>query len=231
MGIRERYTEKFKELLIEGEIVSRSESTDDHDYGVGEHVDRSKFVEWRTKVVTLLSEILPIKSPLRKTCERYLELMHTKRVCDDIFAMLHGCRKDFEDGMFDDLEKRVEADVSVNYLEQAERLMRDKDGADHTYIAAAVLAGAVLEKALRTLCKKASPPIPVNKVGGQAKTLNPLIDDLKKANVFNEIEAKQLRTWADIRNAAAHGRFEEFDRAQVEAMLVDVQRFLGAYMK
>lgn len=231
MEIRERYKEKFKELLAEGEIVGRSASNDIQDYGFGEYVDRSKFVEWRTKVVTLLSGILPIKSPLRKTCEHCLEQRHTKRVCDDIFAMLQGCREDFEDGMFDDLEKRVEADVSVNYLEQAERLMKDKDGADHTHIAAAVLAGAVLEKALRTLCKKASPPISVNKVGGQAKTLNPLIDDLKKANVFNEIEAKQLRTWADIRNAAAHGRFEEFDRAQVEAMLVGVQRFLGAYMK
>ena len=30
-----------------------------------------------------------------------------------------------------------------------------------------------------------------------------LIDDLKAVNVYNELKAKQLRSWADIRNAAA----------------------------
>jgi hypothetical protein len=36
-------------------------------------------------------------------------------------------------------------------------------------------------------------------------TLNPLIDDLKKAGAFNELKAKQLRVWAAIRNkGSAH---------------------------
>jgi hypothetical protein len=48
------------------------------------------------------------------------------------------------------------------------------------------------------------------KPDGDPKTSNPLIDDLKKAGVFNELKARQLRAWADIHNKAAHGEFGQF---------------------
>ena len=58
----------------------------------------------------------------------------------------------------------------------------------------------------------------------------PLIDSLKKRNVFNEIVAKQLRTWAGIRNSAAHGEFEQFNKTQVESMLKGIELFLSQYL-
>ena len=61
--------------------------------------------------------------------------------------------------------------------------------------------------------------------------MNPLIDDLKEAGVFNEIYAKQLRAWADIRNAAAHGQFEEFTKEQVALMIEGINQFLFNYMQ
>ena len=73
-------------------------------------------------------------------------------------------------------------------------------------------------------------PIALDNAKGEPKTLNPLIDDLKKANVFNELKAKQLRAWADVRNAAAHGEFAKFNRQDVEQMLVGVQNFLADYL-
>lgn len=41
---------------------------------------------------------------------------------------------------------------------------------------------------------------------------------------------KRIRTWADIRNAAAHGRPEEFTREQVGLMLVGLRNFLVEHM-
>ena len=51
----------------------------------------------------------------------------------------------------------------------------------------------------------------------------------KKRKVFNELTAKQLRSWADIRNSAAHGKFEEFNRSQVESMVSGVLDFLARH--
>jgi uncharacterized protein YutE (UPF0331/DUF86 family) len=90
-----------------------------------------------------------------------------------------------------------------------------------------VLSGAVLEKALRALCARQQPQIPTTNANGDNKTLNPLIDDLKKAGVFNELKAKQLRAWADIRNKAAHGEFAQFTKTDVEQMLAGISTFLA----
>ena len=68
------------------------------------------------------------------------------------------------------------------------------------------------------------------KSNGNKLTLNPLIDELKTAGVFNELIAKQLRAWADIRNAAAHGEFDRFSRSDVETMIKGIDSFLATYM-
>jgi hypothetical protein len=97
------------------------------------------------------------------------------------------------------------------------------------HVPAAVLSGAVLEKALRTLCDQQNPPISTNKSNGERKTLDPLITDLRKDRVFNETKAKQLRAWAAIRNHAAHGEFDQFTRKDVENMIRGIKNFLAEY--
>jgi uncharacterized protein YutE (UPF0331/DUF86 family) len=62
---------------------------------------------------------------------------------------------------------------------------------------------------------------------GEPRALNSLIDELKKAEVFNELKAKQLRSWADIRNAAAHGHFGDFSKADVAQMISGINNFLA----
>jgi uncharacterized protein YutE (UPF0331/DUF86 family) len=83
---------------------------------------------------------------------------------------------------------------------------------------------------LKKLCEEHKPPIATLDAKGDPKTLNPLIDDLKKAGVFNELKAKQLRSWAAIRNKAAHGEFDQFKRTDVEQMIEGVKNFLADYL-
>ena len=194
-------------------------------------VDKSLYCRWRAQVVNLLDRVLPAKSPLRGRLKDFLDFSIATSSADEILNTLCAVEEDFAAGMFDDLEKRIEAVVAVNYMDQAEELIKDSADTSRSYIPAAVLAGAVLEKSLRTLCVKNDPPISLTKPGGKKKTMNPLIDNLKDAGVFNEIYAKQLRAWADIRNAAAHGQFEEFTKEQVASMIAGVNQFLCDYMQ
>ena len=225
--IKTKLLGQFHNLIVIGKTLLKGKNPESW----SDEVDRSRYFEWRTQVINLLDRVLPIKSPLRNKVAEFLKFRNSASSANEILFTLSAAENDFNSGMFDDLEKQIEAVVSVNYMDQAEDLVKDSTDASKSYIPAAVLAGAVLEKNLRTLCVKNSPPISITKPGGKKKTLNPLIDDLKAASVFNEIYAKQLRAWADVRNAAAHGRFEEFTKEQVGAMIAGINQFLLDYMQ
>lgn len=132
--------------------------------------------------------------------------------------------------MLEDLTEMIEANVAADYLGQAEQLLAEGQPGKFDHVPAAVLAGAILEDALRRLCQRQTPPIPTTKSDGSPKTLDPLIADLQKANVYNKMKGDQLRSWAKIRNYAAHGEFNQFTRQDVEQMLTGVKDFLANYL-
>ena len=146
-------------------------------------------------------------------------------------AFLRAIREDFAEGFLDDLGAEIEAEVAADYMGQAEQLLQEGQTGKYDHVLAAVLAGAVLEKGLRTLCGKQTAPVPTAGADGKPLMLNALIDTLKKAGAFNELVAKQLRAWADIRNKAAHGEFDQFKRDDVELMLKGVNSFLAEHLK
>lgn len=130
----------------------------------------------------------------------------------------------------DDLEQRVVANISADYMTQVEGLLDEGQPGQYDYVPAAVLCGAVLEDSLRRLCDRQTPQVPTKKRNGDPKSLNSLIQDLQNENAFNKLKADQLRSWAKVRNYAAHGEFSEFNRNDVELMVNGVKNFLADYL-
>lgn len=146
-----------------------------------------------------------------------------------IGGILQGLQDDYENGFLDDLEKRVVANISADYMTQVEGLFNEGHPGQYDHVPAAVLCGAVLEDALRRLCDRQTPQVQTEN-NGRPKALNALIQDLQKANAFNKLKAQQLRGWAQVRNSAAHGKFDEFTRDDVELMVKGVKNFLAGYL-
>lgn len=142
--------------------------------------------------------------------------------------LLIALKDDIRCGLLDKLIIQVQFEDTADYLGMAESLLLEGARGKNEHVPAAVLGGAVLEQFLRTLCLRMNPQISITKPNEESKTLNPLIDDLKAAGAFNELLAKQLRSWAAIRNAAAHGEFESFTRAHVEQMIRGIPPFLAS---
>lgn len=131
-------------------------------------------------------------------------------------AVFLAAREDFEGGYLSSVRTLVQAEVFDSELEQAEELL--KGG----YVtAAAVIAGVVLETALRELCDQAS--IPYGK-------LDKMNVDLVKVGIYNKLVQKRITAHADIRNSAAHGKPEEFTEQDVSAMLQEVGKFLADHL-
>ena len=142
-----------------------------------------------------------------------------------INGILLGLKDDYEKGFLDNLEERIVADISADYMVQVEELL-----SEGRFVPAAVLCGAVLEDALRRLCERRTPPLATANENGRTKNLNSLIQDLQKANAFNKLKAQQLRGWAQVRNSAAHGKFDDFSRDDVEQMINGANNFLADYL-
>ncbi|MCE0499282.1 MAG: hypothetical protein LV481_15185 [Methylacidiphilales bacterium] len=188
----------------------------------------SKLVEWRTKSATLLSQVLPKSSIHGNAPEQFLDV--TAQTIETGLSTLRAVKDDFENGYLDDLFSQIEAEIASDYMGQAEELLAEGGSGKYDHVPAAVLAGAILEKGLRKICDLQTPPILTKKSDGKPKTLDPLIDDLKKAGIFNDLKAKQLKAWAAIRNKAAHGEFDQFNKTEVKAMIEGISGFLADYL-
>jgi hypothetical protein len=233
-----QYLQRFADLISEGESIFSSfrQEVESSQFGMGSATytrwicDQGRLNKWETQVLTLIEPFLHEGTKLKQQVDLLGDLGKGKDRVESTIAVLKALRDDLEHGYLDNLLLRVEAEVAADYMGQAVGLLREGQTGKFDHVPAAVLAGAVLEKTLRKLCEENQPPIQTVDTNRKPKTLNPLIDDLKKANVFNEVKAKQLHSWADIRNKAAHGEFDQFKRTDVEQMIEGVKNFLADHL-
>jgi hypothetical protein len=87
----------------------------------------------------------------------------------------------------------------------------------------AVIIGSVLEEHLRKLCEKVG--IPVAQSNGTPKKADALNSELAGASVYSKLDLKNVTAWLDLRNKAAHGRYGEYTKEQVELMLQSIRDF------
>lgn len=136
-----------------------------------------------------------------------------------LVGLLNTVRNDYSAGYLRSVVEVVHADVFADFLEMAAELL-DKSYKD----AAAVITGSVLEEHLRKLSDAAG--LAVSKPDGKPRKADTLNADLVKAGTYNKLEQKQVTAWLDLRNKAAHGQYDEYDRLQVAQMLEGVRAFL-----
>jgi len=242
--LHQKYLARFDELIELGVAIYEGMELQPAEYGYneitreryvvrGEHYairDVRELTRWRVNCVSILDQVITGKSSHANKIEAFDKFSGDRSSIKAAVGRLEAIKEDYERGFFEDLMAQAEAEVAGGYMGQAESLLAEGQPGQFDHVPAAVLVGAVFEKALRTLCDQHDPPIPTNKENGEPKTLDPLITDLMKVDVFNKVEAGQFRGWAQIRNAAAHGEFEKFDRGQVEQRIPGVRDFLCKYL-
>jgi len=238
--LKKKYLDRLDELIRRGESIEiqRQTKTVRNEWLIGRepsyfeaetiNVDYDAFRPWRASCVTPLEHVLP----KNESHAKWLKVANNEHesaadLIPWLVDRLRSVREDLELGFFDDLGERIEGEIAADYMGQAETLLGECESEIYSYVPAAVLAGAVLERHLRELCAKQSPPIDTSKSNGRPKTLDPLIADLKSANVLTAPQAAQLRGHASIRNKAAHGEWDEFNRADVENMVQGVKNALA----
>jgi len=163
------------------------------------------------------------KSAYSKEVDRLLKelpLLHTHTT--SIIGVAKGLLEDLKAGYLQTLVEIVHGDVFGDFLEMAQHLCESgyKD-------AAAVITGSTLESHLRELCRKSGVSIEVRKPDGVVpKKADSMNADLASAEVYSKLDQKNVTAWLDLRNKAAHGKFNEYSKDQVLILISSVRDFI-----
>ncbi len=121
----------------------------------------------------------------------------------------------FESSLFD-IQQLVTADLFNSELDAASELAKKK-----FLRAAGALAGVVLEKHLRQVCKSHSVAIRKKKL-----TINDFNELLKKADVVDVPMWRFIQHLADLRNLCDHDRESEPTNAQVDELISGINKII-----
>lgn len=215
----QKLSNHFEQLSNEITKIESTKADYNSDYSSYTFVDDELLLKWKVQVKNLLNI----------TCGK--GSLHSQEFIDaeksdgtesnyDVFKRLKSVFaatfEDFKGGFLTSIKNLIQADIFESELEQAEELLNNK-----YKLASAVIAGVVLETALRDLCSRE---------GLIHSKLDKMNADLAKAGVYNKLQQKRITALAEIRNKAAHGRPAEFTDEDVRIMIRDIEQFLATQL-
>lgn len=225
MKLEEIIEKRFDSLLKEAnKILMNAQLDEEQDL----EIDSSLYYGWITSALNALDRCCGKDSTYFRNFEDIQKnqrwLQHKKLSC--CLSIVESARYDFKNGYLFDLKTIISAEIFSSSIEQAKELL-DKKYKD----ASAVIAGATLENSLRTLCE-------INQIKIKDKDdnviENPKLDrmnsELAKHGVYNILKQKSITAWADLRNKAAHGHYDEYTIDEARLMILGIEKFLANHL-
>jgi hypothetical protein len=129
---------------------------------------------------------------------------------------------DLKSGYVASLQELIHGEIFADFLEMADYLCHEgyKD-------ASAVIAGGTLESHLRQLCIKNGIEVQVSTSRGiESKKADQMNSDLARENVYSKLDQKNITAWLDLRNKAAHAKYTEYSKEQVELLIAGIRDFI-----
>jgi len=138
-------------------------------------------------------------------------------------GIINSIKTEIDRGWLVTLKGLVAAEIFTDFIETAEYLLSQnyKD-------AAAVIIGSTLEEHLRQLCRKNTIEVEDDRNGKRSpKKAEGLNAELVKNCIYTMLDQKNVTAWLDLRNKAAHGKYNEYSKEQVELMINGIQDFIS----
>jgi len=137
---------------------------------------------------------------------------------DKVLGVLKAVQSEASLGLLRRVEDAAFATAFDDFLDHAQ--VFHKAGAVRE---SAVLVSVVLEDAIKRIC------LAQGVVPG-SMSLESLIDELVKADVFTGIKAKRVKGYAAVRNAALHAKWDELDLREVGQTISGVRALLDEFL-
>lgn len=212
---------RVDELIAHGQTVLATKWVTDGRFKT-ENVKSAPMAGFRSAALSFIERVYGASHP------HFTEfLKHTDRsFASDAsrgIAILEAIRSEISGGWLFTIKGLVAAELFSDFLEMAEHLLETgyKDPA-------AVVIGSVLEEHLRQLCLKHAISIDEERDGKTTpKKADRLNADLAKSGIYTKLDQKQITAWLDLRNSAAHGKYEQYTDDQVSHFLDGLIGFMA----
>lgn len=205
-------------IITMGEKVLATETSDSQSKSL---VNEVKFHDFRITALSYLDRIFSEMSPYYESFRTEVT-HHTASRTRRGIGILTAARRELQGDWLETTSGAISRDILIDML----RLARTQfDQGNHC--AAAVIAGAILEKQLRNLCLARGIAIH-NEIQGKAvvKKGLQLTGEAYKKKLYDRQDNKAVIGWLEICDAAAQGKVAEIDGGQVKNMLNEMQAFL-----
>lgn len=213
--VDDKIRKRLDELIATGDEVLATKR-DPGPGVIGDYrVDAQMAHQWATSVQNLLVRVFGIESEHYKNFSAQIGKSIGYSPMDRAQGILRAAKDDYENEQLFEVRRLIEAELFDEFLEQSESLLDSG-----YYQPAAVIAGCVLEDGLRKLCGKEGITLPPK------QKLDTMNSKLAKAGVFSKLVQKRITAFADLRNKAAHGQWDEFSKEDVVEMTQAVRRFM-----
>jgi len=185
--------------------------------------DAAKFIAFRSSGLSFILKLFEIDHPYYNGFHNILRTYRYEKNINGAIEILLNIKSEVEEGWLHSIRDIVSSELFADFMEMAEYLLKEgyKDPG-------AVITGSVLEEHMRQLCIKnsiATELIKDNKsIPKKADLLN---SELTSANVYNKLDQKNVTAWLDLRNKAAHGKYEEYTKEQVQLMYQGITDFIA----
>lgn len=209
---------RINELIL---LADKVISTDSYGEYSGNTVNPELFQEFRASGLSFFKNTFGDQHPYFKEFNNKVKDTYTNDSREGR-GILKAAKQEIDGGWLFTIKGIVSAEIFSDFLEMAEHLLKEgyKD-------AAAVMVGSVLEEHLRQLCLKNSIPIEKDKDGKLIpKKADLLNSELASVTIYNKLDQKSITSWLDLRNNAAHGKYSEYSKEQVEFMCQGVMNFM-----
>ncbi|MGD0662049.1 MAG: hypothetical protein ABSD38_28665 [Syntrophorhabdales bacterium] len=186
-------------------------------------VSTESFGEFRASSLSYLRKVFGESHPYYREFNEKL-VGSLKATTNWGIGIIKAAKNEVESGWLTSLKGIVSAEVFSDFLEMADYLLGEeyKD-------ASAVMIGSVLEQHLRDLWTKHGMPTTNGREAERA--VHPKAEfvngELAKKGVYGKLDQKNVTAWLDLRNKAAHGKYDQYNADQVKMMLLGVSEFVA----
>ena len=210
--------QRIAALLSQGSTFSRSHSDDN--YWVS---DIAGTQSWISSAANAIQQITPTCSYYRVELERLMDSEDLRSgipisIAQKIYGLLRSVEQEANAGLLTRLEDQVIATTMDEFLDHSSHYHKGGKVRE-----AAVLASAVLEDTIKRIAQK-------NGLDPKGLSLDPLIDELTKGEIFTQVKSKRLKAYASVRNHALHAEWEQIDLKDVGAQISGLREVIDEYL-
>jgi hypothetical protein len=219
MKVQDQLLEQIKKIYREFLSLRKNSNYEDLS-----DLPDAEVIRFNTRARALIPRVSGDHSIYTKQCEEIIEHggfpgFLAKR----LFGVIDSLKADVQAGYLESQKELIHAELFSDFLEMAQHLL-DEGFKD----ASAVIAGSSLEAHLRQLATKARVKVETVVQGRlTAKKAERLNSDLANAGIYSKLDQKSITAWLDLRNKAAHGHYDDYEKNQVLLMISGIRDFVS----